>query len=76
MLEAARQQAGLTPAGLWWAYFGLGGTATPLQLAGFLNGLAEPGPIDHDLLSVALNEHLTELGLNSPVPSFDAWTAP
>ena len=73
MLEAARQQAGLTPADLWWAYFGLGGTATPLQLASFLNGLAEPGPIDHDLLSVVLNEHLTELGLNSPVPSFDAW---
>jgi hypothetical protein len=70
MFEAARQQSGLSPAGLWWAYFALGGAATPLQLAAILDGEVAPTRRDHDLLSHALNERFTELGLDSPVPYF------
>jgi hypothetical protein len=73
MFEAARQQLGLTPAALWWAYFGLGGTATPLEFGGFLSGETQPDRGDHDRLSQALNERFTERGQDNPVPSFDTW---
>jgi hypothetical protein len=70
LFESARQRSGLSPAALWWAYFALGGQATPLQLAAILQGEANPNPHDHDLLSQALNERFTDLGLDSPVPYF------
>ena len=50
-LEAARLRLGDTPAALWWAYFGLGGTATPLEFGAFLSGQTRPGSSDHDRLS-------------------------
>jgi len=70
MYESARQRSGLSPAALWWAYFALGGQATPLQLAAILQGEVAPSPHDHDLLSQALNERFTDLGQDSPIPYF------
>ena len=70
MFERCRLAARLTEVELWWAYFALGGEATPSQFAGFLHGTERPGPLDHDRLAHALNERLTDLGMNSPVPYF------
>ena len=75
IFEAARLRLGITPAALWWAYFGLGGTATPLEFGAFLSGQTRPGSSDHDRLSCALNERFTELGQDSPIPYFDTWRA-
>ena len=71
IFEAARHHAGLGRAELWWAYFGLGGNATPIEFGLFLSGEVTPGRHDHDVLSQALNDRLIELGLDSPVPGFD-----
>jgi hypothetical protein len=76
MIEAFRQHADLTPDDLWWAYFALGGNATPHTVAGFLNGHAQPGRTDHDLLAHALNERFTQLGQDSPVPYYRQDTTP
>jgi hypothetical protein len=73
MFESARQRAGLTPVALWWAYFALGGNATPIKFAAFLNGEIHPARRDHDLLSQALNDRFIEMGMDSPLPSFDEW---
>ena len=70
MIETYRQQAGMTPEALWWAYFALGGNATPNAVGGYLSGETQPGRTDHDLLAHALNERLTQLGQDSPVPYF------
>jgi hypothetical protein len=75
-MDAYREQADLTPDELWWAYFALGGNATPRTVAGYLNGDAVPGRSDHDVLAHALNERLTDLGQNSPVPYFHKDGAP
>lgn len=75
MFEAARLELRLTPAALWWAYFELGGTATPLEFGAFLSGATQPGRGDHERLSQALNERFSELGQDHPIPSFDTWTS-
>ncbi len=69
-LDAYRRRAGFTPSELWWAYFTLGGNATPRTVARYLAGSIEPHRTDHDLLAHALNERLTQLGQDSPVPYF------
>ena len=71
IFEAARLHAGLGRADLWWAYFALGGNATPIEFGLFLTGEATPGRHDHDVLSQALNDRFIELDLDSPVPGFD-----
>ncbi len=69
-IDTYRQQAGMTSEALWWAYFALGGNATPNAVDRFLSGHTRPGRTDHDLLAHAINEQLTQLGQNSPVPYF------
>ncbi|MBV8950772.1 MAG: hypothetical protein JOZ99_07850, partial [Actinobacteria bacterium] len=52
---------------LWIRYFGLGGTSTPSDVHGYLDG----GPIrpgQHDVLAHALNERFVEMGMDHPVP--------
>jgi hypothetical protein len=75
-METFRHQADLTASELWWAYFALGGNATPHQLDDFLTGTVPSGRGDHDLLAQALNERFTSLGQDSPVPYFDQLAHP
>lgn len=70
--DQARQRAQLSPAELWWAYFALGGTATPLDLEAILAGTETASRIDHDLLAQALNERFVDYGQNHPVPYWDS----
>lgn len=67
VLEAARQQAGLSVLELWLAYFALGGMATVPEVEAILAGMERPGIRDHDLLALALNERFSEMDLDHPV---------
>jgi hypothetical protein len=71
LVETYRRRADLAPGELWWAYFALGGNATPHTVGRYLDGELRPGRADHDRLAHALNERLTQLGQDSPVPYFE-----
>jgi hypothetical protein len=61
-LEAGRQLAGLTLTDLWVDYVGLGGNAAESELHGYLDGAHTP-PREHDLVALAINERLADLGI-------------
>lgn len=70
VLDAARQQAGMSFQDLWIAYFALGGTALPDEVRAYLGG----GPVasmDYDVLAQAINERFLDMGDNHPVPYRD-----
>jgi hypothetical protein len=68
-LRAAASVLDIRPYDLWLAYFALGGNALPNALAGWLAGKGAPGHVDYCVLAVAVNEALTDLGLDQTVPS-------
>ena len=67
VLDAFRQEAGLSHGELWLRYFELGGMSTSFELEAFLYGLLVPTDHDHDVIAHAINERLTELGAHHPV---------
>lgn len=67
-IERFRLSAQMSKTQLWWAYFALGGNATPGQLDGFLSGETPMVAHDYDLLAQALNDHFVSEGADSPVP--------
>jgi hypothetical protein len=67
VLDAYRQEAGLSHGELWLRYFELGGMSTGFELEAFLYGLMAPEPRDHDVIAHALNERFSELGGDHPV---------
>jgi hypothetical protein len=71
VLDAYRQEAGLSHPELWLRYFELGGMSSGFELETFLYGLAAPTPHDHDVIATALNERFVELGGNHPVAYLD-----
>jgi hypothetical protein len=76
-LRAAASVLDVRPYDLWLAYFALGGNALPQVLTGWLAGKSAPGQVDYCVLAVAVNEALTDLGLDQTVPSsLEADSAP
>lgn len=69
VLDAYRQEAGLSHGELWLRYFELGGMRTGFELEAFLFGVLAPSDHDHDhdVIAHALNERFVELGGNHPV---------
>lgn len=67
-LEQARLDVGLSLDDLWMRYFALGGMSTALEVEAYLFGALVASPHDHDVLAVALNERISELGGDHPVP--------
>jgi hypothetical protein len=67
-LEAYRREAGLSYAELWLRYFELGGMSSRSEVEAILCGARIPGDDDHDIIALALNERLAELGRDYPVP--------
>jgi hypothetical protein len=72
VLDAFRQQAGLSHRELWLRYFELGGMSTGFELEAFLFGVLAPSDHDHDVIAHALNERFVELGGNHPVAYLSA----
>ncbi len=70
-LEQARRAVGLGLDDLWIRYFALGGMGTSLEIEAYLFEALVPPPHEHDLLAVALNERISELGGDHPVPYDD-----
>jgi hypothetical protein len=67
-LEMYRQEAGLSQGDLWLRYFELGGMSAGFELEGILYGVLAASPYDHDIIAVAINERLVELGGRPAVP--------
>jgi hypothetical protein len=53
---------------LWWRCFALGTMNTALELEAFLRGTAWPTRHEYNVLAVALNEYLVEIGLTQCIP--------
>jgi hypothetical protein len=62
VLDAFRQEAGLSRPELWLRYFELGGMSSGSELEAFLDGQQTPTDHDRDLIAHALNERFAELG--------------
>ncbi len=58
----------LSLADLWVRCYALGTTNTPGELAGFLRGELRPTRHEYNLVAVALNEYLVEIGASHSVP--------
>ena len=67
-VDAARVRAGLSVEDLWIRYFTFTGQAGPLELEAFLSGLMPLTSHQHDVLACAVNERLTELGIDEQLP--------
>ena len=68
VLEASRQQAGLTVAALWLASVANGWAGAQDDLAGVLRGARVPTPGEYDVIAQALNDRFADLGHDHPVP--------
>lgn len=68
VLEAARQELGLSFPELWLRYFGVGGMSTATEVEAVLCGALVGSPSERDTIAVALNENFAELGRDHPVP--------
>jgi hypothetical protein len=60
--DAYSREAGLSHGELWLRYFELGGMCAGFELEAFLHGLEIPSHYDHDIIALAINERLVELG--------------
>ena len=67
-LENARRDVGLSVSELWWRYFAIGGMRNELEVEAILYRALIPTESDRDLLAVALNERICELGGDHPIP--------
>ena len=66
-LDRGRREAQLSMDDLWWAYFALGGNATPTEVRAILTGDSRPGRLDHDMLAQAINDRFVDMGGDHPV---------
>jgi hypothetical protein len=68
VLDAYRQEAGLSHQELWLRYFELGGFCQRTDMEAILRGVLVTSDQDHDVIALALNERFVELGMGYPVP--------
>ena len=68
LLERARLELHLSNQELYADYFALGGTATSAEMKAYLAGDTELSPLEHDVLTHALNESFLEAGNSLPLP--------
>jgi hypothetical protein len=68
LLQVAVDRTQLTPDELWLRYFSLGGTAGPLEVDAYVNGLVDLDAPQRDRLALAVNERLDDLVLAQRVP--------
>jgi hypothetical protein len=68
ILEINRQAAGLSYGELWLRYFELGGMSSRTDVEAIVCGAIVPSDKDYEVIALALNERLAELGRDYPVP--------
>jgi Stage II sporulation protein E (SpoIIE) len=67
-LRILLQRRSFTLDELWWAYFGLGGTADLVEVEAYLHGALELAELEVDILAHAANERLDDLAGRLRVP--------
>jgi hypothetical protein len=67
-LERACREAHLSTSDLWLRYFGLGGTAMPEDVRGYVRGTADADPAQYDVVVHAINERYMELDRPERLP--------
>lgn len=67
-IELRTRDNDLSLADLWLRCFALGSTNTPKELAGFLRGELRPTRHEYNLVAVAVNEYLVDIGASHSVP--------
>ena len=70
-LFLALQACGISQEDLWIRYFALGGMSRPLELDAIVNDALRTSAGDRDLVVLALNERLRELGVDETIPYSD-----
>jgi len=73
VLETYRQEAGLSYGELWLRYFELGGISSRTDVEAIVCGAIVPSASDYEVIALALNERLAELGRDYPVPYATEW---
>jgi hypothetical protein len=68
VLDAGRQQAGLTIADLWLACYGIGWVGSEADLTDVLDGDWVPSHASYNEIAQALNEAFIDRGGDHPVP--------
>ena len=68
VLDAGRQQAGMTVAALWLACYGIGWVGSEADLTDVLSGVRVPSDAEYDEIAQAINEAFIDKGSNHPVP--------
>jgi hypothetical protein len=66
----------LTLDDLWLRCFALGTMNTPKQLAGFVRGDLRPTRHEYNLVAVAMNEYLSDIGAPQSVPYLEPLELP
>jgi hypothetical protein len=67
LLDRALAMAGRSRVELWVAYFAIGGTLGLPEVEEVLDEARPVGPVDHDLLAMALNDWFGDAGFGRPV---------
>jgi hypothetical protein len=67
-LDSARVRAELAIPDLWLLYFAYTGTAGPLEVDAYLNGMMPLPSPQHDILVFAVNERLSAMDLSGQLP--------
>lgn len=70
-LVLARKASGISQEQLWMRYFALGGMSQPLELDAIVHAALSTSAHDRDLVVLALNERLLELGREASIPYSD-----
>ena len=70
-IKAGCLALGLSLVELWCLYFALGGSATPAEMADYLEDRVTLPFVEHDMLAHALNERFSARGTGYPVPYAD-----
>ena len=68
LVELSAADHGLTLDDLWLRCFALGTMHTPTQLEGLLRGEQVPSRHEYNLVAVAMNEYLCDIGAAQSVP--------
>ncbi|MBV8221431.1 MAG: hypothetical protein JO325_23440 [Solirubrobacterales bacterium] len=70
-IKAGRVALGVSLVELWCLYFALGGSATPAEMADYLEDRLTLPFVEHDMLAHALNERFSAVGMGYPLPYAD-----
>ena len=64
VLEVYSRDVALSPDEFWLRCFALGGSSTPLETDAYIHGALRPTRHEFNVIAIALNEYLNDIGVN------------